>query len=263
MRTTCVVMGVLMVVASTGARAMDPAPGMARDALPGANRSSAAQLPPGHPPIAPSRGHGMAGGEALKPGVAGEVIEVIDTGNYTYVQVRGPDRTIWAATERFAVKVGDRVVIPAGMLMRNFESPTLGRTFAELYFVESIGPESPGAAAPSGAAESAAGAPVVVEPPEGGLSIAEVHARRAELAGQDVTVRGRVTKYTERVLDRNWLHLADGSGGGEAADLTVTTEATSRVGDVVTVRGRVAVDEDLGHGYRYDVLLKDAALLDR
>lgn len=228
----------------------------------GTNRPAAAALPPGHPPVGAAGAHGMGARDGAAPGLTGEVVETMDTGNYTYVRVRDGTRTVWAATERFAVKVGDRVTVPPGMVMKKFESPSLGRTFDELYFVDFISAEG---AAPAGAVGHAASptesVQAVVAQPDGGLSIAEIYARRAELVGQEVTVRGRVVKSTQGVLDRNWLHLADGTGEGDGRDVTITTEASARVGDVVTARGRVSVDEDLGHGYRFPVLVKDAALL--
>ena len=35
---------------------------------------------------------------------------------------------------------------------------------------------------------------------------------------------------------------------------------TAAVGDTVLVKGKIALDEDFGYGYRYPVLLKDAAV---
>lgn len=226
----------------------------------------AAALPPGHPPVSGHGGHGSAMADDTAPGITGEIIETMDAGSYTYVRVRSEDRTAWAATDRFEARVGARVTVPGGMLMKNFESPTLHRTFDEIYFADRIEPaDDAPASAPAAphsrpSAETASVAPGEITLPPGALSVAEIFARRAELAGQDVAARGRVVKYTARVLDRNWLHLADGTGEGEARDLTVSTTGDAAVGDVVTIRGRVAVDKDLGMGYQYPVLIEDATL---
>jgi len=63
-------------------------------------------------------------------------------------------------------------------------------------------------------------------------------------------------------MDRNWLHLQDGSGSAadKTNDLTVTTGASARVGDVVTVSGVLAVNKDFGSGYLYDAILEKATL---
>ena len=99
--------------------------------------------------------------------------------------------------------------------------------------------------------------------PSGGVTIAEVWQRKAELAGSQVTVQGRVVKYNAAILGRNWLHLQDGSGELAAGtnDITVTTTAEVAVGDVVTATGTVATDRDFGAGYTYSVMIEDATVV--
>ena len=43
-------------------------------------------------------------------------------------------------------------------------------------------------------------------------------------------------------------------------DLTVTTNASARVGDVVTVSGVLGTGRDFGAGYAYDAILEQATL---
>ena len=110
-----------------------------------------------------------------------------------------------------------------------------------------------------------AGGGVVVEPgsiakPAGGVTVAEILAEKAGLAGKEVIVRGRVVKYTGGILKRNWLHIKDGTGAAGADDLTVTTTGQAAVGDTVVVKGTVAADKDFGAGYRYAVLIEDATV---
>lgn len=96
---------------------------------------------------------------------------------------------------------------------------------------------------------------------DGGRTVAEVFAAKADLAGQEVLVRGRVVKSNPGVMGKNWLHVRDGSGGEGTNDLTVTTTgAAPQVGDTVLVKGTVALDRDLGMGYRYEVIVEDAAV---
>jgi hypothetical protein len=59
-------------------------------------------------------------------------------------------------------------------------------------------------------------------------------------------------------MGKNWVHLQDGSGSEGTNDLTVTTDAMVKVGDLVLVNGMVAIDRDFGHGYSYTVILEDA-----
>ena len=60
----------------------------------------------------------------------------------------------------------------------------------------------------------------------------------------------------------NWFHLQDGSGKAEDGtnDLTVTTDAVVKVGDVVTVTGILATKKDFGAGYAYEAILEKATV---
>ena len=64
-------------------------------------------------------------------------------------------------------------------------------------------------------------------------------------------------------MNRNWVHLQDGTGGEATFDLTITTMDQIEVGSLATFEGIVAVDKDFGHGYKYDLLLENAVLLNR
>lgn len=94
-------------------------------------------------------------------------------------------------------------------------------------------------------------------------TVAELHAQKLFLKGKEVLVRGKVVKVTPAVMDLNWIHLRDGTGGAQAGDndLTVTTTETIAVGKVVTVRGRITLDKDLGGRYKFPVLLEGAKLV--
>jgi len=70
-------------------------------------------------------------------------------------------------------------------------------------------------------------------------------------------VRGQVTKFTAGVLGKNWVHIRDSSSEN---DLTVTTDATVAISDVVTVEGTLELDKDFGYGYFYSVILQDASV---
>lgn len=217
---------------------------------------------------------------------SGTVVETTNAAGYTYVRVKTDTGDIWAASMQFPVAVGDRVVVPAETPMRNFHSPSLNRDFPLIYFASRIGREGapgPGAVPPLASAHGGdgamgggvggqvppAGAPSVVvtklDPPAGGMSIAAVWATRAALAGRTVTVVGTVVKFNAGIMGRNWLHLQDGSGAATDGtnDLTVTSDAVVKVGDVVTATGVVAVDKDFTAGYRYPVLLENGKIVAR
>ena len=101
-----------------------------------------------------------------------------------------------------------------------------------------------------------------LDPPAGGLSIADVWAKSEALSGKTVVVRGTVVKYNAAIMGVNWLHLQDGSGSADdkTNDLTMTTSDNAKVGDVVTVTGTLATKKDFGAGYAYDAIIEKATL---
>ena len=95
----------------------------------------------------------------------------------------------------------------------------------------------------------------------GGKTIAEIYAAKDQLAGQPVTFRGKVVKTRANIMGKNWIHVRDGSGAGDANDLTITTtETPPTVGATVVVTGQLSRNKDLGLGYKYDVLIEDGKL---
>lgn len=93
-------------------------------------------------------------------------------------------------------------------------------------------------------------------------TVAEIVTKRMELKDQPVLVRGKVVKFNPGIMGKNWIHLRDGSGSAAdgSNDILVTTMASTKVGDVVTIQGIVRADKDFGSGYAYQVLIEEATL---
>ena len=98
-----------------------------------------------------------------------------------------------------------------------------------------------------------------VDKAEGGQTVAELFAARDQLEGETVVIRGKVVKVNPDIMDRNWLHIRDGSGEAGTNDLTVTTTGdVPAVGDTVLVSGTLGLNRDFGMGYQYPVIVEDA-----
>jgi len=231
---------------------------------------------------APPAAGGAASAES-PGGTTGKVVETMNAAGYTYVHVDDGSKKIWAAAPQFAVAVGDKVAVPDGMEMRDFHSKTLERTFDLVYFVPAIqvvggrtGEEQVAAAHGSAghgaaghgdaghAAGTTAAAPALdlanIHKAEGGYTVAELFAKKADLAGKEVVLRGRVAKFTPQVMGKNWMHVRDGTGDAGTNDVSVATTATAAVGNMVLVRGKLTTDKDLGFGYHYDIIIEDATV---
>ena len=95
---------------------------------------------------------------------------------------------------------------------------------------------------------------------EGGKRVLDVYTEKNALANQQVVVRGKVVKTNAGIMNKDWLHVRDGSGEEGKNDLTVTTTSKPlpNVGDTVLITGTVVLDKDFGMGYQYPVLIEDA-----
>jgi hypothetical protein len=224
---------------------------------------------------APKAGNKLAQEKSLvtKPApdrFTGIVLETIKADRYTYINVDTGAEKIWAATPLFRGKVGDTVTVSRGLAMQNFHSKALNRDFELVYFVEAIRAEG-NIQTPRQKAQMPVGHPPVadkvgksqievsgVKKVEGGKTVAEIFTAKEDLAGKKVIVRGKVVKFTPRIMGKNWLHLQDGSGTEGTNDLTVTTNEMVKVGDLILVSGVISVDRDFGFGYSYEVILEDA-----
>ena len=197
-----------------------------------------------------------------------EVIDAIPAGGYTYVQALEKGDTIWMAMGQKGIEKGRTYYYVTAMEMKNFPSKELDRTFETIYFLDNLldNPREPlpGELHTQSQSLQSHSAPVVAEiaAEEGVTSIADLYEKRDELAGKKVTVKGQVTKVNIGIMDRNWIHIQDGTGGKGDSDLTITTNAAPKVGEIVKFTGTVAIDKDFTMGYKYEVLVEDAILPD-
>lgn len=203
--------------------------------------------------------------------VKGQVLETMNAGGYTYLRLKTRDGETWAAVNRSSVKNGAEVTIENVMVMQDFESKTLKKTFPKILFGSLGGPASstPGASADMAAAHAnltkAKDVGDVHVPKASGANartVAEIVKKGNELKDKPVLVRGKVVKYNPGIMGKNWIHLRDGSGSAadESNDVLVTSMNQAKLGDVVTVKGVVRTNKDFGAGYAYKVLVEDATL---
>lgn len=233
--------------------------------------------------------------------IQGKVLERLDAPpDYSYLRLQTAKGETWAAVPRTELAVGSDVTVVGAMPMNGFESKTLNRKFELVYFGRlegDAGAAPAGSGAMGGMPPGAAGMPPAHAPMAGATdpadpgnmaaqhraaaagpadvgdvkvpkaagadarTVAEVWSQRTALNDKPVTVRGKVVKFNGGIMNRNWVHLRDGSGtAGKDNDLTVTTADEVAVGDVVVAKGVVRADKDFGAGYAYPVIVEDAKL---
>lgn len=80
---------------------------------------------------------------SIKPGgmsdmFKGTVVEVIDAGRHIYVHIDTGKQRVWVAVPAFDGKPGDKVLVPPGVPVADFQSKKLNRIFKMIYFVGGI-----------------------------------------------------------------------------------------------------------------------------
>ena len=88
------------------------------------------KMPAGHPAVGQPK--------SAPSQLAGTIVDTMDSGGYTYVEVDTGKEKHWAAGPQTPVKKGDKVNIGGLMAMQNFKSKTLDRTFPQIFFVQKI-----------------------------------------------------------------------------------------------------------------------------
>lgn len=201
---------------------------------------------------------------------SGVVAETMNSGGYTYVRLKEGKSSVWVAVPPMKVKVGQRLTLEAGMEMRDFFSKTLKRTFPVLFLSNGPMSEAAGSANPHqqvAEAHSSKAMPpetdIKIEKAAGGVTVEELYRRNKELDGKQVLVRGKVVRISPKIMGRNWIHLQDGTGdqGKGTHDLTLTMPDIPVIGEVVVIKGAARKDKDFGSGYRYSIIVEDAAIV--
>ncbi len=192
---------------------------------------------------------------------SGEVLEVQQVESYTYLRLKTKDGETWAAISRAPVTKGSAITIENAMVVNNFESRAMKKTFQTIVFGNLAGANPHAGMARPAEASVAPDAKVAKASGPNAKTVAEIVAQAASLKDKTVLVRGKVVKYNAGILGRNWIHLRDGSGSAASNnnDLLITSMHAVKVGAVVTARGVVRTDKDFGSGYVYKVIVEEAS----
>lgn len=211
------------------------------------------------------------------PPITGKVLEVLNSSGYTYLFLeRQGGVKEWVAIPELYVKVGEEVELQGGVQMGEFISKPLNKKFDHILF--SGGPTEKynvkrkesahkgiDMSMPAPGSKKSAGKVVEglkVEKALGGNSctIAEVMQKKGELQDREIAVRGQVVKVSTGIMDRNWVHIKDASGGNWENKLVVTTKDAPNLGDIVTATGVFHNNVDFGGGYFYEIIMENAVV---
>jgi hypothetical protein len=201
--------------------------------------------------------------------------ESINTSEYTYVRASESGEDIWLVVPKTGIKIRGIYYYQGGMLMENFKSKELNKTFPSVLFLEGLSDnkdklllKSVSQAINQNSEEKHVNVNTSnlsklnlnIKTDKGGATISELFAKKEMYSGKIVKITGLVTKFSPDIMKKNWAHLQDGTENAGKFDLTVTTSALIKQGDTVTFEGKIAINKDFGYGYNYEVLMEDAVI---
>ncbi len=192
----------------------------------------------------------------------GKVIDKIPAKAYTYLQVSENKNDYWIAVPTMEIEIGETVYFSRFMVMEDFRSDNIDKSFDEILFVEDArkSPTPDEMKKIHSGATSTDKQEIKVEPLKDGKTIQQVYVDKSTLNGKVVKVKGQVTKFNKQIMKRNWIHIQDGTGSETEFDLVITTNTDVQVGDIIIAEGKIAVDKDFGAGYYFPVMIEDAQI---
>jgi len=192
------------------------------------------------------------------------VKEVLPTVKYLYLYVTEGEEHFWIATRSKRVKVGNTYYYKGGLLKTNFQSKEHDRLFERIYLVSNLVELNHGNT--SGAEQTnkieKKATPIKIKntiSEEGSIEIAAIVNNPKTYEGKTVQISGVCTKVNAGIMNRNWIHIKDGSK--DEYDLVVTSDTFVPEGSTITIKAKVTLNKDFGAGYKYDLLLEDGVLV--
>ena len=80
--------------------------------------------------------------------ISGTVVETMNSGGYTYALVKKDGVKTWVALPKSRIAVGNEITCQPGMVMNNFSSASLNRSFRQIVFSSGLISSTVGSALP-------------------------------------------------------------------------------------------------------------------
>lgn len=198
------------------------------------------------------------------------VLELLEGGNYDYMYVSEDTLSYWLATRKGEYVVGKDYVYNSFIPKTDFRSKEFNRVFDQLNLVSSLMPESSLKAkthvhGPNCNHGNLDNQNINMDYPfdenseHVSLSIAELVKNPTKYMSSWVLLSGICVKVNTAILDRNWIHIKDGTL--DSYDLVITSNDNVKLGDSVTFKARITLNKDFGAGYSYPLLLEQGTLV--
>ena len=210
-----------------------------------------------------------------------KVQEFIHTTDYTYFKVTEGNVEYWMAAPKREAKKGETLYYTTSYPMADFKSTELDRVFDMVYFIQDLTNSPQGQVGTAGDNQEVhMGTPrnqnTQVSSPintqkageitgvvEEEVSLHELLTNPNNYVNKLVTVSGKVTKVNPAIMARNWVHITTEPADDHNHDLTITTQQTVELDQVLTFQGQISINRDFGAGYKYGIIMENAKLINK
>ena len=197
--------------------------------------------------------------------------ELLPTPKYIYARVKEGEQLYWIATQKQDLEIGTPYLYNESLLKTQFESKEFDRVFDTIFLVTTLVPKDHGIIEGTfhGSQNSTKKITVIKDAIAkqdsaakfmGVVRISDLVIDPGKYEGNEVVISGECIKINANILDRNWLHMKDGSK--DDYDLVITSEEQVPKDTKISVRGIVRVNADFGSGYSYPILIENGRLVD-
>ena len=200
------------------------------------------------------------------------VKEKLPASKYVYLKVTEAGEQYWIATRNQEIEIGGTYYYRSGLLKTNFESKEYNKVFDKIYLVSNLVAENhrnntnssmPEKSKIEEAHNHKEDTPTQTEKiikQKGSITIAEIVANPQKYEGKTVQLTGKCVKINPNIMDRNWIHLKDGSK--DEYDFVITSNTFVPEGKIITLTALVSLNRDFGAGYHYDLILENGTILE-
>ena len=199
------------------------------------------------------------------------VNEVLPATRYVYLNVTEGESKFWVATRKQEVKKGETYFYRGGLLKTNFESKEYNKVFDTIYLISNLVSKdhsqhtdnlntSVQKSDPIAQKEDIPTHTDKIVEHKGSITIAELIKDPKKYEGHTIQLSGTCVKVNPGIMDRNWIHLQDGSK--DDYDLVITSNTFVPEGSAITIRATVVLNKDFGAGYTYDLILENGTLVE-
>ena len=201
------------------------------------------------------------------------VKEILTASRYLYLYVKEGEEQFWIAVRKTEIKIGGMYYYKRALLKTNFESKENNKVFEKIYLVTNLVPVDHGNEEGSlkdikiNNEKAVTNIPKVkpVENSEkitehkGSIMISELVGNPKKYEGQTIQISGECVKVNAGIMNRNWIHVKDGSQ--DDYDLVITSDTFVPEGTNITMKALVSINKDFGAGYKYDLILENGVVV--